>query len=79
MHQVDYISRFPGHDPVRRSDADKEMDATLTILGKCFHQAYLPDLIVRHTASKKSQPIPETDRTLRNPEYPSPKPAPKDL
>ena len=66
MHQTDYICRFPGHNPATPSFIDEEVDATLTILGKCSNQTYLPDLIIRHVASQKSQPIAAAARTFSN-------------
>ena len=66
MHEVDYICRFPGHNPSVPSPANKGLDAVMSILGKCFNKTYWPDLLVRHVASTKSQPIPALNRTFRN-------------
>jgi hypothetical protein len=66
MHQVDFICPFPGHDPSSNSDVKKGIDAVLTTLGKCFRKDYLPDLIVRHTASIKSQTARAHEKTFRN-------------
>jgi hypothetical protein len=66
MHQVDYIARFPGHNPNLASDAAKGIDGVLSILGKCFNKTFLPDLILRHVAAQKSQYVPSNARTFRN-------------
>lgn len=55
MHQVNYISALPGHDPASNSAVQQGVDALLTTLGKCFRKDYLPDLVVRHQPSIKSQ------------------------
>lgn len=66
MHEADFICRFPGHNPAAPSSATKAFDGVLSILGKCFNKAYLPNLIVRHVAAVKSQGISATNRTFRN-------------
>jgi len=66
MHEVDYMCPFPGHNPAIPSPTNKSFDALMSTLGKCFNKTYLPDLIVRHVASAKSQPIRAADRTFRN-------------
>ncbi|HLG44728.1 MAG TPA: phosphoribosyltransferase [Reyranella sp.] len=66
MHQVDFICPFPGHDPSSNSAVKQGIDAVLTTLGKCFRKDYLPDLIVRHTASIKSQTARANEKTFLN-------------
>jgi hypothetical protein len=66
MHQVNYISAFPGHDPASYSAVQKGVDALLTTLGKCFRKDYLPDLIVRHQPSIKSQTARADQKTFLN-------------
>jgi hypoxanthine phosphoribosyltransferase len=66
MHQVDYICPFPGHDPSSDSAVKKGVDAVLSTLGKCFRKDYLPDLIVRHHASIKSQTAKPNQKTFLN-------------
>jgi hypothetical protein len=66
MHEVDYICAFPGHNPAVSGSADRGRDAVMTVLGKCFNKTYYPDLILRHAASKKSQPIKAAQRTFLN-------------
>jgi hypothetical protein len=66
MHQVNYISAFPGHDPASNSVVQKGVDALLTTLGKCFRKDYLPDLIVRHQPSIKSQTARADQKTFLN-------------
>jgi predicted amidophosphoribosyltransferase len=65
-HEVDYMCPFPGHNPAIPSATNKSFDALMSTLGKCFNKTYLPDSIVRHAASAKSQPIRAADRTFRN-------------
>jgi hypothetical protein len=66
MHEVDYICSFPGHNPSTPSPAAKGLDAVMSTLGRCFNKTYLPDLIVRHVASAKSQPVRAANRTFLN-------------
>jgi hypothetical protein len=66
MHEVDFICRFPGHNPALPSAATKALDAVLSILGKCFNKTFLPDLIVRHVEAVKSQYLAAGARTFRN-------------
>ena len=66
MHEVDFICRFPGHNPALPSAATKALDAVLSILGKCFNKTFLPDLIVRHVAAVKSQYLAAGARTFQN-------------
>jgi hypothetical protein len=65
LEGVDYICSYPGHTP--QSDVNKfGMAEVLSRLGKCFRRAYFHDLIVRHDAAQKSQPIRAADRTFLN-------------
>jgi len=66
MHEVDYICPFPGHNPASPSAAKKGLDAVMSVLGRCFNKTYLPDLIVRHVASIKSQGLPAAQKTFSN-------------
>jgi hypothetical protein len=66
MHQVDFICPFPGHDPSSDSAVKQGVDAVLSTLGKCFRKDYLPDLIVRHQASIKSQTAKPDEKTFLN-------------
>jgi hypothetical protein len=66
MHQVDFMTPFPGHNPNSISEVRKGLDALLTTLGKCFRKDYLPDLIVRHQAAIKSQTATLDQKTFRN-------------
>lgn len=65
LEDVDYICSFPGHSP--ESDANKfGMAEVLSRLGKCFRRSYYHDLIVRHEAALKSQPIRAAERKFLN-------------
>ena len=66
LHDVDYICPFPGHDPSSIGPVQQGLDALLTTLGKCFRKDYLPDLIIRHQASIKSQTAASTQKTFLN-------------
>jgi hypothetical protein len=66
IHEVDYICPFPGHNPAVPSAPGKGFDAIMSTLGKCFNKTYLPDLILRHVTSTKSQPIKAANRTFLN-------------
>lgn len=61
LEGVDYLCTYPGHSP--DSDPNKfGMAEVLARLGKCFNMSYYHDLIVRHNAAPKSQPIKAADR-----------------
>jgi hypothetical protein len=66
IHEVDYMCPFPGHNPAVPSAPGKGFDAIMSTLGKCFNKTYLPDLILRHVTSTKSQPIKAANRTFLN-------------
>jgi hypothetical protein len=67
IQDVNYICPFPGHDPTSpQNDVKQGLDSLLTILGKCFRKDYMPDLILRHHASIKSQTAKDFERTFRN-------------
>ncbi|EAR62801.1 hypothetical protein [Neptuniibacter caesariensis] len=50
--RIDYITTYPGH---KAGSNDSLMAEAMTIFGKCFRKAYLPDLIIRHKDAVKSQ------------------------
>lgn len=66
MDKVNFICSFLGHDPVSTSAVRKGVDTLLTTLGKCFKKDYLPDLIIRHHASVKSQTATAAQKTFLN-------------
>jgi hypothetical protein len=66
LRDVDYLCPFPGHNPSSVSPVQQGLDAFLTTLGKCFRKDYLPDLIIRHQASIKSQTAGAGQRTFVN-------------
>ncbi|MDM4987729.1 phosphoribosyl transferase [Escherichia coli] len=49
---INYVSVYPGH---KQGYGNNIMDEAISIFGKCFRKTYIPDLILRHTTSKKSQ------------------------
>ncbi|WP_158930003.1 phosphoribosyltransferase [Acidisphaera sp. S103] len=65
-HVTDYICPFPGHDPSVTGTTRALLDNTMSLFGKCFRKPYLPDLIVRHTKSLKSQKLTASTRTFTN-------------
>ncbi|WXS21449.1 HAD family hydrolase [Salmonella enterica subsp. enterica serovar Infantis] len=50
--EINYVSVYPGH---KAGYGNNIMDEAISIFGKCFRKAYIPDLIIRHTTSQKSQ------------------------
>ncbi len=66
IYQVNFICAFPGHDPAQNNAVKQGVDALLTTLGKCFKIPYLPDLIVRHQPSIKSQTARADQKTFLN-------------
>jgi hypothetical protein len=50
--RIDYIAVYPGHEA---GSGNAIMDEPISVYGKCFRKAYIPDLIVRHTTALKSQ------------------------
>lgn len=55
VQDVKYICSFPGHDPSSSSPAIPFVHETLITLGQSLRVGYYRDLLVRHTASRKSQ------------------------
>ena len=66
IHGVDFICPFPGHNPAAIGGIRELLDAVMTQFGKCFRKPYLPNLIVRHTQSQKSQYLKPEQKTFRN-------------
>jgi hypothetical protein len=66
IHQVHYISPFPGHNPAATGGVRVLFDDVMTRFAKCFRKPYLPDLIVRHTRSQKSQYLRPEQKTFGN-------------
>lgn len=61
LQGVDYLCSYPGHSP--QSDPNKfGMAEVLARLAKCFKISFYHDLLVRHDAAPKSQPIKAADR-----------------
>jgi len=53
IHQdINYVSVYPGH---KAGFGNNVMDDAISLFGKCFRKNYIPDLIIRHTQSLKSQ------------------------
>ncbi|ELY6301016.1 phosphoribosyl transferase [Cronobacter sakazakii] len=50
--KINYVSVYPGH---KAGYGNNIMDGAISIFGKCFRKTYIPDLIIRHTTSQKSQ------------------------
>lgn len=50
--EINYVSVYPGH---KAGYGNNIMDNAISIFGKCFRKNYIPDLILRHTTSTKSQ------------------------
>lgn len=50
--KITYVSVYPGH---KAGFGNNIMDNAISLFGKCFRKNYIPDLIIRHTQSLKSQ------------------------
>ncbi|MEP5089651.1 MAG: phosphoribosyltransferase family protein, partial [Paracoccaceae bacterium] len=50
--RIDYITVYPGH---KQGAGSPIMEEILDLFGKCFRARYIPDMIVRHKDSVKSQ------------------------
>lgn len=62
IHQkIDYIAVYPGH---KQGSGNDIMNGPMSLFGKCFRKAYLPDLITRHTTAVKSQTARNTGVSL---------------
>ena len=66
VHGVDFICPFPGHIPAATGGIRELLDDVMSQFGKCFRKPYLPNLIVRHTQSLKSQYLKPEQKTFRN-------------
>jgi len=66
VHGVDYICPFPGHNPAAVGGIRELLDGVMTRFSKCFRKPYLPNLIVRHTMSQKSQYLKPEKKTFCN-------------
>lgn len=62
IQDVDCICNYPGHGVGPPGPIKQELHETLTRLGRCFNKPYYHDLILRHTAAIKFQPIPTANR-----------------
>ncbi|MDO9278631.1 MAG: hypothetical protein Q7U05_08745 [Polaromonas sp.] len=59
IHQVDYITVYPGHSATIKEKAFHEV---LSLLGKCFSKPFLVDFILRHEDAIKSTKQKSIDR-----------------
>jgi hypothetical protein len=66
VHEVDYFCSFPGHNPNSTGGMRELLDQVMSRFAKCFNKQYLPDLIIRHTASQKSQYLRPNQKTFAN-------------
>jgi hypothetical protein len=66
IHQVQYICPFPGHNPAATGGVRVLFDDVMSRFAKCFRKPYLPDLILRHTRSRKSQYLKPEQKTFGN-------------
>jgi hypothetical protein len=66
VHKTDYICPFPGHNPAAPPGIRTLFDEVMTRFCKCFRKFYLPDLILRHQMSQKSQYLPADKKTFAN-------------
>jgi hypothetical protein len=66
IHRVHYLCPFPGHNPAATGGVRVLFDDVMTRFAKCFRKPYLPDLIVRHRRSQKSQYLKPERKTFGN-------------
>jgi hypothetical protein len=66
IHQVHYVCPFPGHNPAATGGVRVLFDDVMSRFAKCFRKPYLPDLILRHTRSRKSQYLKPEQKTFGN-------------
>jgi hypothetical protein len=66
IHQVHYICPFPGHNPAATGGVGVLFDDVMTRFAKCLRKPYLPDLVLRHTRSQKSQYLKPEQKTFGN-------------
>ncbi|UQR63206.1 HAD hydrolase-like protein [Bradyrhizobium sp. C-145] len=52
VDQINYITHYPGHSPQSKQPV---VSGALTILADSLQRRYIPDLLLRHAAAKKSQ------------------------
>ncbi|WP_237028201.1 HAD family hydrolase [Pectobacterium wasabiae] len=60
-NRINYVSVYPGH---KVGFGNNVMDEAISIFGKCFRKNYIPDLILRHTQSIKSQTARNSGRDI---------------
>lgn len=65
-HEIDYICRFPGHDPAQSNSTHDRVDNVMIVFSKCFRKPFLQDFIVRHKASTKSQTMKSAEKNFLN-------------
>jgi Phosphoribosyl transferase domain len=63
---VQYICTYPGHEASSAQPKEDSLQAALMRLGKCFRMNFYHDLILRHAAAAKSQPVKAAQRTFVN-------------
>ncbi len=61
VDEIDYLTAYPGHSPASPQTVIAE---ALNILGGSLRKTYLPDLIKRHSAAKKSQTARTSGQTV---------------
>jgi hypothetical protein len=66
VHAADYICPFPGHNPTAPAGIRTLFDDVMSRFCKCFRKFYLPDLILRHRTSQKSQFLKADQKTFAN-------------
>jgi hypothetical protein len=64
LQDINIICTYPSHGVGVRGQIKQEIDETLARLGKCFRKPYFYDLVIRHKAALKSQPIAAANRKL---------------
>lgn len=63
IHEVDYITLYPGHS---REHQIKAFHEVLDLLGKCFRKSFLPNLFIRHQTAVKSTTLKANARLFAN-------------
>ena len=61
VDQINYITHYPGHSPQSKQPVVSD---ALTILADSLQRRYIPDLLCRHAAAKKSQTARTTGQSV---------------
>lgn len=61
IQDIDYITVYPGHDA---NSQNQILEQYSSILQRCFHNRYLPDLLIRHSNAPASHTMSGANRDI---------------